>query len=166
MANAKTAEQHLADAMTWKLDGLKVIGPAKQFKDNPAWFILCECLSCGKQQWLQKTKLRYITHCGCQKYSLRKKVKPEKVELTEAQKEVIDMELNKDKNVNERMIDVLEKKLNSDRVSVPRRLILGLAGNTKKMWTEEDIWNMPPALFNTLINDTIEIYEALNGAKQ
>ena len=167
MAFAKTPEQHLADAMGWKLNGLKVIGPAKQFKDGAQWFINCECLSCGKHQWLPKTKIRHMTHCGCQKHSLRKKVKPEPVALTQEQKDTIDMELSRNKPEQDpetkRLIDILEKKLESESINVPRRLALGMAGMIKSNWEDCRFWEMPPALFNALIKDTVEIYEALNG---
>lgn len=171
MAFAKTPEQHLADAMSWKLNGLKVIGPAKQFKDGAQWFVLCECLSCGKQQWLPKTKLRHLTHCGCQKHSLRKKTKPEPVKLTKEQKDTIDMELKRDKFEEEpvvetkRLIDILEMKIQNESVNVPRRLVLAMAGTIQSNWEAEPFWKLPPALFKALIKDTTEIYEALNGVK-
>ena len=89
MTRAKTPEAHLNEAKQWTLTNLKVIGPAKRFKNSRDWFVLCECLNCGKYQWIAKRKLRHTNGCGCSKW-IRPEVTIEKVELTEEQKAIID----------------------------------------------------------------------------
>ena len=89
MTRAKTPEKHLIEAKSWTVKNLKVIGPMRQFKNSRDWFVLCECLNCGKHQWIAKRKLRHTNGCGCSKWT-RPEVTIEKVELTDEQKAIID----------------------------------------------------------------------------
>ena len=81
------------------------------------------------------------------------------------------MELKRDKFEKEpevetkRLIDILEMKIQNESVNVPRRLVLAMAGTIHANWEAEPFWKLPPALFNSMVKDTVEIYEALNGVK-
>ena len=151
---AKTPEQHLTDAKAMKLTGIEVIGPAKQF-NGQGWFVNIRCLNCGKQKWIRKTLLAKTTSCGClakrnRKEKEMKEFHPpveEKVQLSAEQKEVIDA--------------VFELASEQKKVSVSRRLALAMASQAQTMWSDCKFWELPPALFNSLIADTQELYNAL-----
>ena len=151
---AKTPEQHLADAKAMKLTGIEVIGPAKQF-NGQGWFVNVRCLNCGKQKWIRKTLLTKTSSCGClakrnRKEKEMKEFHPpveEKVQLSAEQKEVIDA--------------VFELASEQKKVSVSRRLVLAMASQAQTMWSDSKFWELPPALFNSLIADTQELYNAL-----
>ena len=152
---AKTPEQHLADAKAMEVSGIEVIGPAKQFKGQ-GWFVNVRCLNCGKQKWIRKNLLTRTTSCGCiaKRKRKEKEVKEyippveEKVQLTEEQKEIIDS-----------VFDLADEQPKT--VNVSRRLALAMASQTQTIWTECKFWELPPALFNDLVADTQELYNAL-----
>lgn len=137
---AKTPEQHLADAKAMKVTGIEVIGPAKQF-NGQGWFVNVRCLNCGKQKWVRKSLLTKTTSCGC--ISKRKGA-----EVTEQQD-----------TVTKSAFELPEGQ--EKTVSVSRRLVLAMASQAQTMWSDCKFWELPPALFNSLIADTQELYNAL-----
>lgn len=151
--NAKSPEQHLADAKAMSVSGIEVIGPAKQFNGSE-WFVNVRCLNCGKQKWIRKNALKKTTHCGCLNLRKRKdkemketpKMDTSTVELTDAQKKEIDT--------------LLEKE---ETVTVPRRFVVSIAEQLKESWGLVDFYKLSPKEFNQLVTETIEVYEALNG---
>lgn len=167
--NGKTPEQHLADAKAMTLYGIKVLDETPK-KVGTYWQVLVECERCGSKKWIAKNDLTRTKSCGC--------LKPSSAKPKAAPFDLADPVENEDKTVEKEvmtaeqkatLMDFLEKKQsrqcdeNDDRVSVSRRLVMGLADETKKAWCDEDFWEMSPAVFNALIQDTKEIYEALRG---
>ena len=178
----KTPEQHLTDAKAMTLFGIKVLDEIPR-KVGAYWQLLIECERCGTKKWISKNDLTRTKSCGCLKPSNAKpKIEPfelagsdEIMEGTLENKKKI--ALPKDdfkafeenfKKINSSHCDSNreqneQNEKNADRVCVSRRLVMGLADETKKAWADEDFWEMSPAVFNALIQDTKEIYEALRG---
>ena len=153
----KSAEQHLADAKAIPVEGIEVIGPAKQFNGSE-WFVNVRCLHCGKQKWIRKNLIKKTTHCGCQSLRNRRKEKEmketpkmdtTKVELTEDQKKEIDKTLG-----------------HEETVTVPRRLAEAMAKQLQALWCETPFWEMPPVIFERLKSETEALYKSLNGVKK
>lgn len=172
----KTPEQHLADAKAITLFGIKVLDEIPR-KVGAYWQVLIECERCGTQKWVNKNDLTRTKSCGClkpgsAKPKVEKKVEPfelaEPVDIVEKEQPKITLPKEDFKafeeafeKVNAPAEEIVTEKAN--RVTVSRRLVMGLADECQKLWCDQNFWELSPALFKTLIQDTQEIYEALRG---
>ena len=176
----KTPEQHLAEAKAMTLFGIKVLDETPR-KVGTFWQVLIECERCGNRKWVNKGDLSRTKSCGClyAERSKKKIVKPKKLAfgldapIVDLQHEpktepfevvgIVEKSVDNEKKITltDEQKAKIDEVIGSPKVLVSRRLIMGLADECKKAWCEEDFWEMSPAVFDALIQDTKEIYEAL-----
>ena len=172
----KTPAEHLADAKAMTLFGIRVLDDTP-WKQGQCWQIHIECERCGTKKWIAKNDLTRTKSCGCLKPSSAK-TKTAPFELVEIVEKTVEKEQKEVMTAEQKatLMDFLEKKQSryideqndqndqkADRVCVSRRLVMGLADECQKLWCDQNFWDLSPALFKTLIQDTQEIYEALRG---